>query len=156
MMSIKRFNPTYAAGGFGWCLSRHSRGTRGLTWALGSETKAALIVMNDFERIRFAMWVIPLLYVTPVVALVAYLAKSREVFVAGVVGAILGSVSPRTTVRADYSSVEGAAMAVFTEIYSHSVAYAPVGACIGVVAGACYVLIDDHRTRGVAQVFKPV
>ena len=33
----KRFNPTYAAGGFGWCLSRRSRGIRGLTWALDGQ-----------------------------------------------------------------------------------------------------------------------
>ena len=36
-MSIKRFNPTYVAGGFGWCLARRSRGIRGLTLALGGQ-----------------------------------------------------------------------------------------------------------------------
>lgn len=47
----KRFNPTYAASGFGWWLSRRSRGIRGLTWALGRRNHWCIVDANTARQI---------------------------------------------------------------------------------------------------------
>jgi hypothetical protein len=101
--------------------------------------------MTYYERVRFAMHVVPLLYLTSLVALAAFVFRRREVFIAGVVGAVLGSLSPQPANRSDYSSVEGAAMAVFSEIYSHSLNYGTVGALAGVSAGILFVSLGSRR-----------
>jgi hypothetical protein len=50
----KRFNPTYAASGFVWLLSRRSRGIRGLTWALGSVNVSSSLQSDEVAKT--ALW----------------------------------------------------------------------------------------------------
>lgn len=131
-MSIKRFNPTCAASG--------------LTLALGSGTSSAPVVtMTDMDRIRLAMHVLPLLYVTMLITLCAVLLRRRDVFLAGVIGASLASLIPGPVVYTDYSSVEGAVMVTYSDIYSHSLSYGSVGALVGSVAAVCSVHLASAR-----------
>jgi len=74
-----------------------------------------------------------------VVAVIAFLAGSRLVFVLGLVGLLLGFVIPRPNVRADYSSVEGAYLGALNAIVDHTVLWSLVGAFGGVLIGIAII-----------------
>lgn len=101
--------------------------------------------MTEIDHIRVAQHVLPLLYVTTLVALSAFISGRRDVFYFGVIGASLASCIPGPAVHTDYSSVEGAVMGMYSGVYWHSLFYRAVGALIGLVAGVCWVQLARRK-----------
>ncbi len=102
----------------------------------------------NHAQLELAMCGLRVLPIIAMVAFVAYMAKSRRVFVLGTLGSLLGFVVPEFTVHVQYSSAEAAYVGSMTSTANHVLSFGVIGAAIAATLGVCSRrTIDEQEDR---------
>jgi hypothetical protein len=89
----------------------------------------------SLQQIELATCMMSVLGIILVVAVVAFVTRSRLLFLGGAIGSFVGFIIPEPKNMIDCSSAEGAFLAAIHEVAHHVLTWGIVGAFVGALIG---------------------